>query len=602
VDVTIVLLALDDETGLARSAQDALAQRGLEVEVLSLSSRMSVNDRRLRTVEVPAPIRRADLYRLAVEAARGDWVTFLQEGDRWHPDRTRSMIDAIEERRAAWGYGARILLEPKNSVAGIALAEDPSGVAGRLQEANVIGGPSSMLCRRDCLLADGVLDARFEALTFWRTWLGLAALGRPAVCTEPLVAERLDRAEMLLLPRRSLPELRLLNREGYARADETGQALQLATALRRYGPRRPASSAVLGAMLEHRRLRDLPRAVAALRTPRPLDAYAKPDWIDDRSNRSAATTRPASLRHSAPKGCEVSVIVPTRNRPGYVRQAVASVLRQVDVGVEVIVIDDASDSPGAREALQFADPRVHVEVRRRPGGAGRARNQGLARARGKWVAFLDDDDLFAPMRLRAHLDGVGAAGFGFCGQILVDPDRRAIGVLPAASAGALCDRLRTKSTIGGPSAVVARTELVRRVGGFSENYHALADWDLWLRLASKATATATPDLLVAYTLHASNMHLDAPDRVLEDFRRLQRVHEVTPAAEIELLEWLALDLEQAGFGKAAARLHLRLARRRRRPASAIRAARAIRRGAAAATQPQFAGPEWLRQYRARDAR
>jgi cellulose synthase/poly-beta-1,6-N-acetylglucosamine synthase-like glycosyltransferase len=356
-------------------------------------------------------------------------------------------------------------------------------------------------------------------------------------------------------------------------------------------------------VLEHRRLRDLPRAVAALRTPRPLDAYAKPDWIDDRSKPSAATVRPAERCHSAPEGCEVSVIVPTRNRPGYLRQAVASVLRQVDVDVEVIVIDDASDTPAAREALQFADPRVHVEVRRRPGGAGRARNQGLARARGKWVAFLDDDDLFAPMRLRTHLDGVGAGGFGFCGQILVDPERRAMGVLPAPSGGAaLFDRLRTKSSIGGPSAVVARTELVRQVGGFSEDYYALADWDLWLRLASKATAAATPDLLVAYTLHPSNMHLDAPDRVLEDFRRFRRVHDVTPAAEIELLEWLALDLEQAGFGKAAARLHLRLARRRRRPASAIRAARAIRRGAAAPTQPQLVGPEWLRQYRVRDAR
>jgi glycosyltransferase involved in cell wall biosynthesis len=294
----------------------------------------------------------------------------------------------------------------------------------------------------------------------------------------------------------------------------------------------------------------------------------------------------------------VSVVVPTRNRPRFLRQAVASVLSQVDVDVEVIVIDDASDSPAAREALRFTDTRVRVDVRRHPGGAGRARNQGLARARGNWVAFLDDDDLLAPTRLRAHLDDVGAAGFGFCGQLLVDPERRTVGALPAVSASGLFDRLRTKSSIGGPSAVVARTELVRQVVGFGEEYYALADWDLWMRLASRATATATPDLLVAYTLHSSNMHLNAPDRVLADFDRFQRAHDVTPAAEAELLEWLAVDLERAGRGQAAARLHLRLARRRRRPASVVRAARSIRRRArpAAAAEPHFAAPAWLRQY------
>ena len=148
-----------------------------------------------------------------------------------------------------------------------------------------------------------------------------------------------------------------------------------------------------------------------------------------------------------------------------------------------------------------------------------------------------------------------------------------------------------------------RTELVRQVGGFGEEYYALADWDLWMRLASRATATATPDLLVAYTLHSSNMHLNAPDRVLADFDRFQRAHDLTPAAEIELLEWLALDLERAGRGQAAARLHLRLARRRRRPGSALRAGRSIRRGARPAEpgEPHLAGPEWLRQYRVRDA-
>ena len=604
VDVTIVLLALGGETDLMRSAQDALAQRGLEIEVLSPASRPGVTDLRLRDIDVPAGLGRADRFRVAAEAAHGAWITFLQEGDRWHPDRTRSMLGAIDEAGAAWGYSARILLEPEDRVAGIALAEDPSTLPDRLRAANVIGGPSAVVCRRALLLAGDALDARFEALACWRAWLGLAELGGPpAACAEPLVAERVDRAEMLRLPRRSLAELRLLNREGRTRADESRQTLELATALRRYGARRPARAIVGRAALERGRLRDLPRVVAALRDPKPLDAFATPGWITDPPERSTASAPAAEIRRSRTGRCEVSIVVPTRNRPRFLRQAVASALGQLDVDVEVIVIDDASDSPAARESLHFTDPRVRVELRRRPGGAGRARNQGLARARGDWITFLDDDDLLAPTRLRAHLDGVGTAGFGFCGQLLVDPERRTVGTLPAVSASGLFDRLRTKSSIGGPSAVVVRTELVRQVGGFGEEYHALADWDLWMRLASRATATATPDLLVAYTLHPSNMHLNAPDRVLADFDRFQRAHDLSPAAEIELLEWLALDLERAGRGQAAARLHLRLARRRRRPGSAVRAGRSIRRGARSAEpgEPHLAGPEWLRQYGVRDA-
>ena len=179
---------------------------------------------------------------------------------------------------------------------------------------------------------------------------------------EPLVAERVDRGEMLRLPRRSLAELRLLNREGRTRADEGQQTLELATALRRYGARRSATAILGRAALERGRLRELPRVVAALRDPKALDAWATPSWITDPPERSTASAPAAEIRRRSSGRCEVSVVIPTRNRPRFLRQAVASALSQVDVDVEVIVIDDASDSPAAREALHFADPRVRVEA------------------------------------------------------------------------------------------------------------------------------------------------------------------------------------------------------------------------------------------------
>jgi hypothetical protein len=123
-----------------------------------------------------------------------------------------------------------------------------------------------------------------------------------------------------------------------------------------------------------------------------------------------------------------------------------------------------------------------------------------------------------------------------------------------------------------------------------------------MRLAAQATAVATPELLVAYTVHPRNKHLLAPEGLLADFSRFERTHDVGPLAEIELFEWLARELQDAGRGRAAAGLHLRVARRHRRPCSAIRAMQAIRRRAESPREtPLLESPQWLRHYGAVDA-
>jgi hypothetical protein len=215
------------------------------------------------------------------------------------------------------------------------------------------------------------------------------------------------------------------------------------------------------------------------------------------------------------------------------------------------------------------------------------------------VAFLDDDDLMAPGRVAAHLQAAGDAGFTFCSQVLVDPARSVLGSLPAPRAEGLAARLRIASSIGGPSAVVGDTALLREVGGFAEDLYALADWDLWLRLAARAEAVALPGMLVAYTVHPVNMHLHAPDRMLEDFRRFDRRHRVGPAAELELLRWLARDLTASGRRRTAAAMHLRMARRRRSLDELATAARVAlpRRRPWSPPPTELAPLAWLDPYR-----
>ena len=147
--------------------------------------------------------------------------------------------------------------------------------------------------------------------------------------------------------------------------------------------------------------------------------------------------------------------------------------------------------------------------------------------------------------------------------------------------------------------MVARAELVREAGGFRDDLYALGDWDLWLKLvAREARGVPLPDLLVAYTVHPANMHLHAPQRMVDDFHRFDAIHGVGPAAEERLWAWMAEDLAAAGRPAAAAAMHLRRARARRHPGDLLRAARAgVGRGGGETSTPDLAPFGWLEAYR-----
>lgn len=102
---------------------------------------------------------------------------------------------------------------------------------------------------------------------------------------------------------------------------------------------------------------------------------------------------------------EVSVVIPTRNRPQFVVQAVKSALKQNFSGtMEVIVIIDGDD-PSTYAALQdISDVRLRVVTLAANVGGAEARNVGVRAAFGRWVAFLDDDDEWFPGKLSAQIE------------------------------------------------------------------------------------------------------------------------------------------------------------------------------------------------------
>jgi glycosyltransferase involved in cell wall biosynthesis/2-polyprenyl-3-methyl-5-hydroxy-6-metoxy-1,4-benzoquinol methylase len=105
-----------------------------------------------------------------------------------------------------------------------------------------------------------------------------------------------------------------------------------------------------------------------------------------------------------------SVIIPTHNRPDYLAEAIESVLAQTVQDFEVIVVDDGSEPP----VPEHDDPRVRLTRRQQAVGPSQARNDGASAANGEYLAFLDDDDWFAPDRLQVALDGLERAPVTLC--------------------------------------------------------------------------------------------------------------------------------------------------------------------------------------------
>jgi glycosyltransferase involved in cell wall biosynthesis len=277
----------------------------------------------------------------------------------------------------------------------------------------------------------------------------------------------------------------------------------------------------------------------------------------------------------------VTVVIPTRDRRAYALRAVATALAQRDVHLEVVVVDDGSrdGTAGAVEAL--GEPRVRVLAGAASEGVARARNRGIEAAEGGWVAFLDDDDLWAPGKLRVQLDAAERAGadWAYAAAYVVDaagrPLRAAVSPPPP---GSVARDLLVRNVIpAGSSNVVVRTEVVRALGGFDEQLAQLADWDLWLRLARHGRPAAVRAVLVAYTEHAGNMIHSGTPALLAEVDRVAAKHGDAAAAagvridRIGVSRWIAWAQRRAGRRRAAARTYLRAAVAERSPGDAARA-------------------------------
>lgn len=135
---------------------------------------------------------------------------------------------------------------------------------------------------------------------------------------------------------------------------------------------------------------------------------------------------------SASESGLVSVVIPTRDRPRLLAEALGSALAQTWRDIEVLVVDDGS-RPEARPVVErFDDRRVTYIRNDAPRGGAAARNRGIRASRGEYVAFLDDDDIWLPTKIEKQMAVFGRAppevGVVYCGNFVTDGKGSTLGV------------------------------------------------------------------------------------------------------------------------------------------------------------------------------
>jgi glycosyltransferase involved in cell wall biosynthesis len=318
---------------------------------------------------------------------------------------------------------------------------------------------------------------------------------------------------------------------------------------------------------------------------------------------------------------EISVVIPTRDRWETLRRsALPAALMQEDVSLQVVVVDDGSTDGTSAGLASLDDAHVRVVRHDTARGVSAARNTGIELARGTWLAFLDDDDIWSPQKLRSQID-LGereGAGFVFSSAVIVDRDRRPLAYSPVPVEDDLVGLLSRKNVVpGGCSNLVARADLVRRLGGFDEGLSMLADWDLWLRLAYESSAARCREIHVAYLQHEGNMALRTPQWVFRESAHFAAKHGRPvdgrqPFDRRAAIRWVGWENFWAGNRLRAARLLIRAGIAERSwpdfrrglqflvwagaPDAASRAFWQVRHGANASAVPDLPVVEWLSRY------
>ncbi|MGI9068132.1 MAG: glycosyltransferase family 2 protein [Pyrinomonadaceae bacterium] len=206
----------------------------------------------------------------------------------------------------------------------------------------------------------------------------------------------------------------------------------------------------------------------------------------------------------------VSVIIPNYNYAHYLPLAIDSVLAQTYPNVEIVVVDDGS-TDNSETVLKSYVNRIRW-LRQQNQGVAMARNLGVRETRGEFVAFLDADDLWLPLKLERQVQRFfddPELGLVHCGMEEIDHTGAHLRARVDGLEGWVATELllfKRAVILGGGSGLMVPRATFEAAEGFDTRLSTSADWDFFYRVAANHRVGFVPEPLVKYRIHTSNMH------------------------------------------------------------------------------------------------
>lgn len=226
----------------------------------------------------------------------------------------------------------------------------------------------------------------------------------------------------------------------------------------------------------------------------------------------------------------VSVITPTFRNPAMMREAVKSALAQTMPELEVLIVDDGSqdDTPEVVEKCFGQDPRVRYFYKEN-GGMGDARNFGIKKARGEWIAFLDHDDIWLPEKLEEQMRVLAAdpeAGMCFSDAEHWGGPKDGSTVLGNNFSGDTSLRNYLDGCFIPMLSSVVRKTVFEKLGPFrtEPEFFGVDDAEFWMRFLMSEKAVFVDRVLCRYRVHESNVHVRMHSEMLRNILGVYRLH------------------------------------------------------------------------------
>jgi glycosyltransferase involved in cell wall biosynthesis len=234
----------------------------------------------------------------------------------------------------------------------------------------------------------------------------------------------------------------------------------------------------------------------------------------------------------------VSVVIPTYNHRDLVLETLGSVFAQTFTDYEVVVVNDGSPDDTGLVLRPLIDAGKIKYIEQPNAGQAAARNRGLAAAAGRYIAFLDDDDIWPSDKLESQVSLLSSSPQYplVFGRSMVLGDTVLAGAATEDRAyawGDFCEH----NPILSPGQVLFQEKTLRDAGGFDTKIWGADDWDLYLRLVARSAFLGSSKVALHYRWHEGNASRDSR-RMRKNELKVLRRHFAAPGSRGSLMQWL----------------------------------------------------------------